>query len=207
MASRVRFPDAEPRVHRIMVIITAFQAEDLGSIPSGRSKTHTIMNIYFDTEFTSLSSDANLISAGFVTEYGSEFYAEITDFGLHNCSDFVKQNVLPLLDGKLYQRLRTIDFCYALADWLNKLDSNIVLLADSTWDASILCNAYYHVKGIKLYVPNLTHKLVYFEDDYAAKNFEKAYKEYFLKNPGKEHHALHDARALRSAHLQSLGYY
>ena len=37
MDSRVRFPDAEPSVHRIMVIITAFQAEDLGSIPSGRS--------------------------------------------------------------------------------------------------------------------------------------------------------------------------
>ena len=51
-----------------MVIITAFQAEDLGSIPSVRSKTHTIMKVYFDTEFTSLSMDANLISASLIND-------------------------------------------------------------------------------------------------------------------------------------------
>lgn len=51
------------------------------------------MNVYFDTEFTDLSSDAELISIGMTTDKGFHFYAEFTDFT--DPSEFVKENVIP----------------------------------------------------------------------------------------------------------------
>ena len=57
------------------------------------------MKIYYDTEFTNLDSniDWDLISAGFVTETGDEWYVEIKDFNHEECSNFVINTVLPLL--------------------------------------------------------------------------------------------------------------
>ena len=37
------------------------------------------MKVFFDTEFTGLYKDTNLISIGLVSEDGKEFYAEIDD--------------------------------------------------------------------------------------------------------------------------------
>ena len=51
------------------------------------------MNVYFDTEFTDLSSEAELISIGMTTDKGFHFYAEFTDFT--EPSEFVKENVIP----------------------------------------------------------------------------------------------------------------
>lgn len=60
--------------------------------------------VFFDTEFTHLKpiiDESSLISIGLVTEDGKRsFYAEINDsYSLEDCSDFVKQIVLPLLDA------------------------------------------------------------------------------------------------------------
>lgn len=37
------------------------------------------MNLYFDTEFTGLKKNTNLISVGIVAETGDKFYAENID--------------------------------------------------------------------------------------------------------------------------------
>ena len=55
------------------------------------------MKIYFDTEFTDLNKETELISIGLVDEEGNTFYGEITDFDTNKCSDFVIGNVVPLL--------------------------------------------------------------------------------------------------------------
>ena len=58
------------------------------------------MIIFFDTEFTSLHVKSKLISIGLISEDGREFYAEMTDtYLISHCSDWVKENVLPLLDA------------------------------------------------------------------------------------------------------------
>ena len=55
------------------------------------------MRIYFDTEFTGLTSDAALISVGMVDESGAEFYAELSDtHKIEDCSEFCISEVLPL---------------------------------------------------------------------------------------------------------------
>lgn len=58
------------------------------------------MRISLDTEFTQLN-DGKLISLGLVTEDGERtFYAELTNnYILEDCSDFVVEQVLPLLDA------------------------------------------------------------------------------------------------------------
>lgn len=56
------------------------------------------MKLYFDTEFTGLTKDAELISIGIIDEDGRSFYAEFSDFHVNKCSDWVKQNVI----AKLY---------------------------------------------------------------------------------------------------------
>lgn len=57
------------------------------------------MKIFFDTEFTDFQN-GKLISAGFVTEAGREFYVELTDtLRERDCTTFVLDTVLPLLVG------------------------------------------------------------------------------------------------------------
>lgn len=59
--------------------------------------------IFFDTEFTKLSKNGELISIGLVTEEGKQFYAEFNDFKLSDCTLFVKDNVIPNL--KFYNKM------------------------------------------------------------------------------------------------------
>ncbi|SNT03125.1 MULTISPECIES: 3'-5' exoribonuclease [Pseudomonas] len=60
----------------------------------------TMRRIYLDTEFTSLNRyQAKLISLALVVQEGPEFYAELTDnWDESDCSDFVRETVLPQLD-------------------------------------------------------------------------------------------------------------
>jgi hypothetical protein len=61
-------------------------------------KTTMMTNLFFDTEFTRLHSEAKLISIGIVAEDGRYFYAELNDYDKEkDTSDFVKLNVLPNL--------------------------------------------------------------------------------------------------------------
>jgi hypothetical protein len=68
------------------------------------------MQIYLDTEFTSLDKP-RLISIGMVSEDGQEFYRELSDgWHLGECNLFVLAWVLPLLDAgraghKLFSKL------------------------------------------------------------------------------------------------------
>ena len=55
------------------------------------------MKIYFDTEFTGLTKNTDLISIGLVAENGSTFYGELTDFNIAKCDQWVKDNVVSKL--------------------------------------------------------------------------------------------------------------
>ena len=54
------------------------------------------MLVFLDTEFTDFTWP-NLISLALVSEDGREFYAERTDYHRDDCSQFVRDNVQPLL--------------------------------------------------------------------------------------------------------------
>lgn len=81
----------------------------------------TLTRIYLDTEFTGLNRyRAKLISLALVVPGGPEFYVELTDsWTLADCSPFVVDTVLPLLDHPRYGR--TTD--QARAELLNFLQT------------------------------------------------------------------------------------
>ena len=61
------------------------------------------MRLFLDCEFTKLSAQAKLISLALVAEDGREFYVEVIDaWREEDCSEFVKEIVLPQLWGGEY---------------------------------------------------------------------------------------------------------
>jgi len=50
--------------------------------------------IFFDTEFTGLYKDSQLISIGLISEDGDTFYAELTDYDKNKVSNWIYNNVI-----------------------------------------------------------------------------------------------------------------
>ena len=96
------------------------------------------MRIFFDTEFTGLTSDAALISVGMVDERGAEFYAELSDtYKLVDCSEFCIREVLPHLEaGTVCRSLAEVRD--QLRAWLESSGPGAVLVCDSPRDVEQL---------------------------------------------------------------------
>lgn len=157
--------------------------------------------LFFDCEFTDLSDSASLISAGFITQSGEKFYAELSDYKEDSCNDFVKTTVLPLLS---LPPISTTDFLSSLTDWLSNFGEAFLFIADSDWDQKILSKTFASIgKAIpdnwrfQKTPDNFTNgtQRSLFNDEMAA---------FFLRYPDqKPHHALTDARAIRNAYLRA----
>lgn len=160
-----------------------------------------VTQLFFDCEFTDLCGSASLISAGFITQSGEHFYAELSDFEESACNDFVKVTVLPLLS---LPPISTLDFLSSLIDWLSNLGEDFLFVADSDWDQKILTKTFASVgrtipgnwrfqKTPDNFITGTQRSL--FNDEMAA---------FFLRHPDqKPHHALTDARAIRNAYLRA----
>ena len=92
------------------------------------------MRIYIDTEFTQLSLARQLISLALVSDSGHEFYVELNDTWVESdCSDFVKEVVLPQLSLDKYglplSRART-----ALSAFLASIGTAEIIGDALQWD-------------------------------------------------------------------------
>jgi hypothetical protein len=157
------------------------------------------MRIYYDTEFTSLDGnvDWDMISAGFISETGEEWYVEITNFLREDCSPFVVETVLPLLGmgDTAPERMASTHFAWRFCNWLETFKEPIQLVSDHSVDWHIIqgyCYAEFAAFPVKVQgqvwirsdKPSIQRALVNVE------------KEFWEKNPGMIHHALYDARRL-----------
>lgn len=103
------------------------------------------MKMFFDTEFTGLKKDTDLISFGAVLSNGKKFYAEFTDYDLTKCDDWVVENVVrkTVMGGnKVLQQFidSSSDICQAygtkkqvksyLCNWVFDIDEQIELVSD-----------------------------------------------------------------------------
>lgn len=157
-----------------------------------------MIKIFFDTEFSSLvASDVYLISAGFISEDGKhEFYEEINSIPLHECSQFVKDVVIPLLDAPESKRVSLALFGAHLVEWLNSFDEPVTLVTDYAGDWLLVREAIgdlyselkHSVKGMAVYCGANTVDV--------EEHFWSRYE-----NQGKQHHAMYDARCLRECWL------
>lgn len=61
------------------------------------------MKIFFDTEFTGLHKNTDLISIGLIDERGDSFYAEFTDYDESQIDEWLQDNVIKNLILKDYK--------------------------------------------------------------------------------------------------------
>lgn len=159
------------------------------------------MNLYFDTEFTSLNDKEmrGLISLGCIAQNGREFYAELTDTWDESlCSPFVIETVLPLLDGGEYQ-MTVEQFAARFKAWIEELsDKEVILRSDAPNIDWQFIEEVFNVHG---WPRNLRRKCgsISFEDHRQHHRYLAGLQNFWKDNMAKQHHALVDARSLRFA--------
>jgi hypothetical protein len=153
------------------------------------------MIIFFDTEFHDLVAKPKLISIGLIDETGTRtFYAELSDtYEIQDCSEWVRENVLPLLDGgealMSRQQLRV-----RLRNWLESFGEPVTLAADSlAWDWPRIHELFPAPKDwpVNVAVRPLLLTMNYMND---YDKFEMAVDAAFADGL-RRHHALDDAKA------------
>lgn len=153
------------------------------------------MKIFFDTEFHDLVKAPKLISIGFVSEDARTFYAELSStYEVADCSEWVQENVLPLLEGgealmsrqQLKGRLR---------DWLEAFGEPVTLVTDSlAWDWPRIQELF---PSAKYWPANLEQHPILLNMNYLndLEKFEQGVEEAFATGMLRRHHALDDAKA------------
>ena len=135
------------------------------------------MRLFFDTEFTDLKQDCELISIGVVADNGIPgspkpcFYAESMDFSEDKCSDFVKKNVLPHLALARTGKPQTVDVQDAESVAMYGTEEDIAMQLDKwikhfleptemieiwsdclAYDWVLFCNLFDHIGGLPSYI-------------------------------------------------------
>jgi hypothetical protein len=166
------------------------------------------MNVFFDTEFTTSESHIGypgLISIACIAEDGREFYAELTNtWQPGNCSQFVLDTVLPLLDGGDC-RMLDAQCAQRLKYWIESLTDSLVIMRsdapryDWPWIEELF-------QFFGCWPNNLRRKCgsICFDNENQQQRFDNALKEYWRINQARRHHALVDARSLLYAWKQAI---
>lgn len=154
------------------------------------------MILFLDTEFTGLGQrNPLLISLGLVSEDSRHsFYAELpSDTYLPECAPWVRENVLPLLDGGGCI-LQPDELRQRLAEWIGALGPVRIVTDAPDYDFALLKAA------LGVLPENVDPKAIWF-DSYtlgsAHQELLESYREGYFRSGKPEHHALHDAQALR----------
>lgn len=155
------------------------------------------MQVFFDTEFSSLDADSKLISIGCVAQNGREFYAELTDtWNPSDCSSFVVQTVLPLLEGREYRMSKAV-LVSRLNAWVEGLtDGEVTFRSDLPgidwpWIEQIF-------DAFECWPKNLRRQCegMWFNEEARIERYQQGMASYWKNHFAFQHHALHDARAL-----------
>jgi hypothetical protein len=149
------------------------------------------IKVFIDTEFTRFQSP-KLISIGFVSEFGEEFYAEMpVAYFEADCSDFTRQVVVPLLSQSPDVVFHHYDLAIKIVDWLEEIrnGAKVEICFDYEKDWYLFSNLFGHRP------PSWCEKRNVYGDIH-----DLLRDEYFLQSGQAGHHALNDARANRFAY-------
>lgn len=153
--------------------------------------------LFIDTEFTDLLH-CELLSLGIVAEDGSEFYAERSDADLSQCGDFCRVAVLPQLGADPAAVGSEAEISARLKDWLAQFEpaGPVLVSVDHPTDWELF--TYLARDEDTLKVPAWIKG-----QSIRAGIDPRDVEEYWRLNGRRDHHALHDARALRFAWQQA----
>ncbi len=148
---------------------------------------------FIDAEFPDWD-DLRPISVGVISETGESLYFEINEgWKMEDCSEFVIENVLPLLEGG-NKSVSLQDARRNIYKWILSFCQHPTFVCDSHYDIDIFKNL----------LPALTSKynLITFDQKSEWELFTKIQKLAFEEmGERSKHHALNDAKALRKAYL------
>jgi hypothetical protein len=161
-------------------------------------------NVFFDTEFTHLwepltPEPAVLVSIGCVSEDGKRFYAENANFQHAQCSQFVIESVLPLLNGGVVL-MPYPSIANRLKYYVESFNDEVIFWSD--------CPSvdWCHVSdmfGFFGWPENLnrTPKALFFESAIKQTRFKNGVKNARFAMKLRPHHALDDAIANKAGYL------
>jgi len=177
------------------------------------------MKVFFDTEFTGLHQSTTLISIGCVTEDGSEFYAELTDFDRILVDQWIQDNVIAHLiypDDVVNHSNIVMEYppdikCTGNTDfvarhlekWLFDLGSVQMISDCLSYDWVLFCNLWGHAFKIPANVSPAPRDINQDIADCLGIDEEAAFhfsREEFVTVPdnfGQKHNALYDARVIK----------
>ncbi len=157
------------------------------------------MRVFLDTEFSNFRNP-QLISIGLAAENGQEWYGVLEDGWTEGqCSDFVLDVVVPLLSC-------TAPISRAVAgsmvsSWLSSLAQEIEVVFDTETDWRLLTQLTQHSRPLGV---TITGKVLTWAGSAMARRYEDVLEQILGENP-ERHHALIDAKAMRTAVLQTEG--
>lgn len=140
--------------------------------------------LFVDTEFTDFK-EMDLISIGIVSIQNHKFYAENSNFRKDWCSEFVKEIIIPKLEGKK-----------------SKLSHDKIQKKIQKWISNILkkykkVTFIYDYSGDWILLEKLLIEFKEMEKINKIKvNLDEKINEYFKEENSNEHHALTDAKIL-----------
>lgn len=162
----------------------------------------TMKLIFFDTEFTGLVVDPQLISIGCVDETGTRtFYAELSDtWQPGDAGAFARAAVLPLLEGGAHVMTMT-ELIRKFGAWIASFEAPVQLATDSkNWDWPWI-HEIFHEPGS--WPVNLEGRPLELQvTPIFADAVERAFALWLRR-----HHALDDAKANRLGWLAQSGVY
>lgn len=143
--------------------------------------------VFLDTEFTGLA-EPYLISVGMVSE-GRELYVELAGISEQICSAFVREAVLPHLNGC---GLPPIDAAARIAEFLARCGESVVLFCDAP---------RYDIELLRPFIParlRWSYAVPSLDNAEEERAFDAAKEQAFAEGL-RRHHALDDARAMSVA--------
>lgn len=169
-----------------------------------------MINLFLDTEFTSLEGNAKLISIALISEDSSRsFYAELTDTYIEgDCSDFVKNIVLPLLDASekigtdpnnIYAKMTRQKTAVELEYWLKTFggtEESLVVWSDAPsydwhWFSELLdLSPPYNVAKMPMQIE-------------ISKEYKQATERLFASSEIRQHHAFDDVTVIAKSYKMS----
>ena len=155
------------------------------------------MRVYLDTEFTQFTQP-HLISIGFAADDGREFYAAVKSIPLHQCSAFVREIVLPIIQHWPSATLDRRELRQSLQQWLNESAEPLEIVCDFATDAELLLELIDGQTALDPRAFNIASVTVL--SAVQCEQITPAVDRYFTEpRQWPRHHALEDARALRHA--------
>ena len=152
------------------------------------------MLVFLDTDFTW----PNLISLALVSEDGSEFFAERTDYHRDDCSQFVRDNVQPLLGRVPGAACTNKELTDRVRAWFAAFPEPATVIFDFGTDWHLLAVA---MLGRPQKPPPADFATPLYLDSHTINHpvFEKAQNLIYTQD-WPPHHALADARALMAGY-------